>query len=873
MDAQPGWPYLAGLLLLTVAAADTVRSFALRQRLFLALRPVERAFLVGATGFLLLTWWNVVLAEVGGFGPRTQVLLPALVLFFLLPGRLFGDRASGWFGGRRRRWRPDPRALALLVIVPVAATLYMPPFDVRFEARDPGVYYLAGVQLARHGGLQWRDPLLEAMPPAEREAWYPSPADGAADRHRRYVGFYLDTPPGTGVAMVKPQAMPVFPTWIATGQLAFGHSGALASGAVLALLGAVAWMFFVGRWTMPLLGALVGVAVAANFVQAWFARYSAAEMPAQALVGIGLYGLVAYRRHGDALFGLVAAGGFGLAWLAKAELLLLVGPLGLLLIHDVARDGIVARDWVRFWIPLAALLGHTLAHGRWLLWPYFYNLLQQVHLPPEWFLPAAATGAAAFLGLLALILGARAVAHGRAPALVHGADRWLAITVGITVVPFVLWGLWVRVQTPSWEAANFRHLLWAVSPAGLLLAVAGVAAVTLLPRGSRWRDAALALLLAMIFAGLMRRQIIPMLPWAYRRWVPVVLPGTFAVAALALSAWWSVLRGVARRHARVVFVATLLVGVALAAPYQRERIGLYQDHAELPGSSRAMEAWRELLGPDALVIFEPRTLRGIERFEAALAVEGDYDVLRLPAPDLRPSLIVNAVRRAARAGKPTFLVTTGYLDGLEQPAASYIGSLRFESRRLYEPYVRAIDYSDFAVELPVQVEPLVIEAAVYRLQPEGGLRPLAGELDVGSVDELYLAGGGFHEAELAPDGRDFRWTTGRAEVLLPGLTDATETLILRAAPAPEEIHPQGQQLVVSLDGTMLGEVTMTPGWVDYRFALPEDWAPAPASVPRLLLETSSFRPYEKIPGSLDRRSLGLALDKVGWQPVRPGEGQ
>lgn len=864
MNAQLGWPYVAGMTLAIFLAGDTLRSISVRPRLFAALPLIERLFAVGALGFLLLSWWGVVLAEVGAFRPGVQLMLPALVVFLVLPGRLFGQHGAR----HRSAWRLrggrliDPRWIAAVLLVIVGATFYLPTFDVRFEARDPGVYYLSGVELARGGSLQWSDELLATMPEAEREAWYPTPGDGAIDRHRRYLGFYLDFTDGGASSLVKPQAMPVFPVWIAAGELAFGTSGAMAAGAVFAVLGAFAWMIFVGRWLSPLAGAFVGVAIGANFVQSWFARYSAAEMPAQLLVAIGLYGLVTYRRHGDALFGLLAAGGLGLALLTKAELLLLAGPLALLLLHDVARGGIVVRDWLRFWIPLGVLMVHTAVHGRLLLWPYFHNLMQQATLPPEWFVPGAAGCAVAVVLLLVVV-----DRIGRARRAVDGIDRALGIAAATAVVPFAAWGLWFRPSAGHWDAANFLHLLWAVSPVVLALAIGGVVWTGLRRRPPRWRDAILALLVAVIAVGLMRRQIIPALPWAYRRWLPMVLPGTFAlggVGAVTLAMWI---------RQRLPYRALLGVAAALAIaailPHQVERLRLYDEHRELPGSELAMQRWRELLGPQALVVFEPRTLRGLERFEAALAIEAGYDVLRLPEPEFDASLVLNAVRRAARVGKPAFLVTTGYLNGLAYPRAEPVDRFVFESQRLFEPYVRLIGFGDYGVKLPERVQSFRIEASVYRLLPGGTLQPLGGELDIGEWDELYLRGEGFHSPEVTPDGRGFRWTTASAAVLLPGMDGTTDTVIVRAEAAPPGVHADGQRLTVFLDDIQLGETVMRHGWSDYRFPLPQGWAP-PADRPAWLrIETDGFRPIDTIPGSQDRRNLGLALDKVGWQPVGP----
>jgi hypothetical protein len=463
------------------------------------------------------------------------------------------------------------------------------------------------------------------------------------------------------------------------------------------------------------------------------------------------------------------------------------------------------------------------------------------------------------------------------------ARRWSQVAAATAVAAVAAWAYWVRPaafylpeatrgQIRGWNAMNLVELGWAVSPAMLALAVLGFVLLLLEPDRRR-RNAVLAMLAFLVLLGLWNRQIIPQLPWAYRRWLPAVLPAVCLFGGYALAALW---KGASRLGSRPSSIAAsaatwvargvlVLVAGAIVA-HQVSWNAAYRSHRELAGTSAVLDELSELFEPDALVIFEPRTRRGLDRFVAALAIDRGYEVLQLRGPTMDPTSLRRTVMRRARSEQPTYLVTTGYVNAPWPVNGERVHTVEFATRRLRP--LSSIVMARQGMELgpPLEVEELKIQAQVYRLEVDAVLPDLFAELDVGAAHDLqYLEGSRFQDVER--DGtRDFRWTTGTASMLLPGMGAFARELIVRADPGTyRELGTR--RMRVLLDELEVGEIDLRFGWRDYRFPIPPSWSPPTGRPPRLTIQVPSFRPRSDIPGLEDPRTLGVKIDKVGWQPV------
>lgn len=814
-----------------------------------------------AWAVILMSIEGVVLAEAGVFTPASW--LAATLVVGVVAASLAQRRADTpgpsatarpALAGRRdaSATRVVLAGAALAVLVALAQG---PPMDVRLDGRDPGVYALTAARLDHTGSLDYRDQVVRDLAPGVRDGFFP-PSGPEQLSTARSMGFYLaDAESGR----VVPQFLPLAPVWMTVGRWFAGADGATAAGLAALWLTALSLWALGVRLAGPVAGWVAGILVAVNFGAGWFARRGAAEPFAMALVAIAAVAIVESERSGDASLAALGGLALGLTWLAKLEMALLAVPLAVLYVHDLASGRFRRKASWAFW-GAAALAGvHFLVHAWFWSRPYVHDVL----LVPGTDLATVTALAAA--ALLVAVVGAFLVAARGYPEsvrlrrLTRPADGGLALRgiVAALVLVGLAWGAWVRPTNPSWDSHNVIELAWLISPWVLALAAAGLVWI-LLDRGTpSGAGRILVLLLPVAATILYRKQIIPHLLWAYRRHLPVILPlaaiaAGCAVAGLLALAW----RWLRRRDSPVrVGLATVIAAVALAAL----ALGLWEAWGEvrfyggineLEGSDRLIEQLRDVVPPDALVLVEPRTRRGLLRFEGALQHELQRDVLRLRSPDLNRPDSWEVILTQSRRQRPVFLLTSGYVVADPELGAARVRELALSTTRLLD--------TDRA--LPTRLEDLELRARLYRLSPDADLAPLEGELDLGEWDDLYLDGPTMYEVEAQAE-RRYRWTRPVGRVFLPGLEPEAELLLITMAGG----YPPDrgtQELTVRLDGREIGTVALRRGWRSYAFDLPAD-VPV-GRLPVLELEVEPpWRP-EAILDSEDPRTVGVAVDLVRW---------
>lgn len=843
----------------------------------------ERAFAKLALGFLFVGWWGIVLAEAGWFGPVALlagcgVVLAALALRAPSPRNLLEIRPG---------LDPGYSPALVVLLAAIAAWLYFPPFEVHLAARDPAVYQLAGVHIAEEGSWLVEDGTIAGLDDDVKSHLYPQGNRTEEGRvYPRYMGFYLaDAREGT----VVPQFLPLLPVWVAVGYLAGGAGGGMAAAPLLALLAAVALYYLGRRLSHPAVGAVAAVMLAGNFVQAWFARYSAAEMPAQALVLLGAYGLTVHRRHGDPFFAWLAAGSFGLCWFTKAEMGLLAPLFFALLVVDGLAGRIDRDALLHFWGPLTLLGIHTSLHAWGWSWPYVGDLL---------LVQGLSVGEIAVAGFLALSVVAALALWQRRGRPLEIRSWWLGTTwsaraarwgaSGLLVGGAVYGFFWRPYLDPGlWNTHAVVELAWAVSPAVLVAAVGG-AVLYLNDRhlapGSR---SAVLLLLPAAAYLVWFPNIIPDLMWAYRRSLPVTIP---LALLLATQLAWRVSSSLTSRLADREDGGRASGGTGLPVSGSRrtssgwERAGSalgpvlllllagvhvlpltrrYQGHQEMAGALEFVERVASATEPDALLIFEPRSRSGLTRLEAPLDFLEHRAVVRWGRRLVDGDQMLALVRQQAQRGRSSYLLTAGQgVAGYASPLPEAVATerLRFQLQLMEEVPWR----------LPRRPLHNVINVAIYRLLPASGRSTLAADgLDVGSWDELWVHR--FHGVEVAAGSdRTFRWSRGDSGVWLPGLGAGAKGLVLVAAMSGPWVDEHGAREVEAwLDGVSLGTVRVRRGWRQYRLEIPAAWQPPAREPPYLRLETETWSPADHGDSS-DARELGIMLDRVGWEPASAG---
>lgn len=267
--------------------------------------------------------------------------------------------------------------------------------------------------------------------------------------------------------------------------------------------------------------------------------------------------------------------------------------------------------------------------------------------------------------------------------------------------------------------------------------------------------------------------------------------------------------------------------------------------------------------PENLVLFETRTGRGLTRWEAVLDIERDRRVLRLQQAAVPAEYVRRLMRLEERAGRSTYLLTTGLIDSEARLGGKPVKEIEFLTQRLRDLGSDRLVWEGLPLEPPTFIEPQRFRFRIYELDLVNPAAPLAGHLDVGNWDDLYLVGNTLHEAERDAENRAFRWTNGNSGFYLPGLDrTAAEVIVEADADTPASLPAQTMQVL--LDDIELGNVELTEGWHEYRFPLPADWRPG-TRAPLLRVQAPAFRPAEHDRLSTDERPLAVKVSSISWQ--------
>jgi hypothetical protein len=577
---------------------------------------VERGFLAWLSGFALLSAALFARAHVGRLSAA-----PAAALIAVLAGACLAVGVRRGTLGEAlsaSRW-----AVAVAVALALSSSLFatlLPPIDATVAGSDASTYLGLASHLARTGRLSDDDALVAGMTPAEREALFTNRFAG--DRTGPYARF-----PG-GVALTSPAGDTVqfhffrlFPVWLAAGLETVGEALYLRQMSLFATVGLVS-LFVVGRRIGgATLGLVASALLACFYPQAFFSRFPMSEMLAQALFLSGLAALVGAEGCEQRRYTHLAGWLLGALCLCRVDALPFVA-LGLAATSLLpAGTGVRPRDWVVPAATAAAFASAALVH----------QLATSIHyvgaLPHG--RPWAAAGALLWErpwvgGLGVALVAAAGVlvarAEGRGSATAVAVSRCALVLVSGAFLAVFLLRTDARLVGRS-----FLWLAMYATPGVLGLLGAGVAltlACGLRGPGVRGTWLALSFLAAPAFCLWADPRVVPLQPWAMRRFVPMVLPLLFLVAARG---WQAGLRRVLGPAPATLLLVGLSLAAASAFVPETSRL------ASRPGeedTAATVHALAEVL-PEGALVLVPDSSAGLH-VQIPLEYARGRDVLLLP---------------------------------------------------------------------------------------------------------------------------------------------------------------------------------------------------------------------------------------------------
>ncbi|HZQ08964.1 MAG TPA: hypothetical protein VFD70_20455 [Anaerolineae bacterium] len=547
-----------------------------------ALSVGERLFIPIAVSVCITTWLALTLAEFGAFSIWTiSILIAALSAILWFVGR---KRFAAW---SLREVEPDWIFLATLVL---AVFLFARPAEYIIGNSDAGTYVNTGANIARTGAIAIHDAQVASLPLDSANTFYWRLTNPfMLYSYVRLPGFFIADP---AQGLVLPQFLHLYPAWLALWDSLLGVQLGLYATPLIALLGSIAFFLLARKLFGQNVARLAFFLLVITVPQFWFARYPVAEGMTQFLLLTGMYAVLSFEPVVTNLFvssranvvvtnsfvpstslgfPLLAGIAFGEIFLARADAILLIAPLGI-----YALVLIFSRRWTRthwaFFGAFGVVFGQAIIHM--LIFSPDYVYYQYSHalrmknidklLPGG--LPEAqdvfgkieylgiALGLV-ILGIVVLFVVDRIIQVLRkrwgevVSAQFTRSERGLRIVSAIVVVAIAIFGyfLWPRPEslytfvgglTPLDRSANLIKLGWYLSPISIVLATIG--AVIVLLRDLNRRNAfffGTAALFTLFYLEELYSN--PHYIYTTRHYVPLVIPFFILLAARALQWLWN----------------------------------------------------------------------------------------------------------------------------------------------------------------------------------------------------------------------------------------------------------------------------------------------------------------------------------------------
>ena len=835
------------------------------------LGPDERAFLAGGVSVAVSAWVALLLAELGVFSTVGAAALECVIAFMVVAvGRFLGRKPGSAFGAIENR----ESVLPALLVLTVAFALQAKPSEYIVGGRDPGAYVSAMGVIARTGAITHLDPVVASIPPEDLSLFYANlderpfhftldvDEDNLQASWPRFMGFELDHPTS---GKVTPQFFHLFPAFGAYLYQTMGVRGALATPPIFGILGTLAAFFLARRMFGVAVAVVAALGLATSVLQVWFARYPVSEGFSQFLILSGLFAHHLDQESNHRAFGRLAGVFLGLSLLVRIDSLLLLAPIGLCVLVQALRRNDAAR-WSRvtsLLVPFVAILLQAGLHAVLFSKRYAHQILTRrywSHTPATW---AVAILAITAVAVLAWRVGPRLILALRE----HQASLRAAAVVALFIL--VGYAIAIRPSLSAWaggdgngkaekiadptllrslgfdrlaahDAQALRRYSWFVGAPALGRALIGLA---LFFRRAGSLDL-LTLTVILVFSGFYfyKIRVFNDYFFAMRRYVPVTLPFTFILAALALVTL--------ARRAGGYRIAAWALGLGALGVSVGNTMAIVR-FVDWKGSVRFVADVARRFGPTDIVLFEqPKSIHLL-----SLPLWGLYGTNALEFRRFNPDpLRLNHLLLAWRSRYRNIYLVTSFRTDVCGVFLERTQPFRFTSQEWEWTYDR----------VPARPEPRAVEFVLSRVvEPESLRVPNAPLIDIGGSGDSQISG--FFEREATGE-TTYRWTGG----CLDEKGNATGSVYVPAASAgarlrvratahlrPSSVKPA--RVTAYFADVPVGEFTADETWRDFEVVLPD---PLPKGSKILRLDVPAWRPSNTDALASDTRDLGVMVDRI-----------
>ncbi|MCI0411775.1 hypothetical protein L0222_03120, partial [bacterium] len=704
----------------------------------------------GLSFWLMAVLLSIPITSVAGFvlARFDSFSLPVLVAVdTVIAMALFALRAQAQF--RFDSFLNAKSASILTVLCAALFFYYAPPFEYYFGGRDPGVYTVNGIRIARAESFTAEDPFIQKIAPEFRSLFFSGKAP------MRYMGFLVAS---SSDHRIVPNFFYLYPVWLGIFYSLFGVHGMLYATPFLMLcmiLSAAFYLAFVlGR--LQSIGFVLLLATTA--ISLWFARFPNSEVLAGTLIWLSLFCFQWHREHSTTIAGIIAALCLALAFWTRVDAILLAVPLML----DIAMrwiDGKTGKRDIAVAVTYFLFVALGAVHGLTTNSDYILAVFENLRFKP--YKVGLVGGAIAGLLFLLAIAGRRFRITER-----EGAGRAVSVVLAVLLG----YAYFVRPFYPSSNigspnAGALLALGWYFTHPVVVLALVGLVVYPLRFRSIDWILFAGTLVYSILYFYRIRGHAEHF--WMLRRYLMLICP---ALVFFALYGFREVLAWLARRIPRFQVrhaSAVALVFCALLAGWFLYQNRALRAHHEYQGSFAFLKGLAARLGPDDVLLISAREANDLHIIGPMLSYYFDRNVLLLRAT--RPDLELLDRFQKTWKGKVYFAGTGG----------SNIASGKF--------YLEPLE--DFRFETPVYDEiyhrrPRVafqkyFQVGLYRFSSQPAGDPYS--VDIGRFDDANITN--FHLKEKFGD-VTYRWTNGAGHVYFPPVHYSITNIVLRINPGP-----------------------------------------------------------------------------------------
>lgn len=711
---------------------------------------------------------------------------------------------------------------AMAILFAAFLFYYSPPFEYFLGGRDPGIYVVDGIRIARTGSITAQDPLIGTLDARYRTLFFSEKVP------LRYMGFQMEKENyGTVVA----NFFHLFPLWEAVFFLLFGVHGMLWATPFLAccLLSGVAMLVRLTQGEAEGVGSFL--LLGANPIFLWFSRFPNSEMIAGALVFLGFVFLEGYRRGSTLRAGVFGSLFLALAFWARVDAALLGIPFFLMLAF-LWMDGAPIRPLIVLLLLYAAVLGIHFAYIAQTNPDYlsgtFYNLRFKT------------SKVETALAVLAIAIASLAYAGRKFKISQHPLSGQILAAVFAAVL---LYAYFVRPYYPatnlgSPNAGAMLALGWYFTHPVVLLALAGLILYAYSFRAIHWGLFSATILYAALYFYRIRADAEHY--WMLRRYLPVICP---AVAFFSLFAIRRILQriGPLRKYASGIIVS---VSVLLACWYIYDSRDIHR-HNEFRGSFHFVEDLAKRLGPQDLLILGSRDANDLHIVGPMLSYYFGKNVLqfRNATPDL-----------ALLAGLVRSWKGTVYFAGAGN---TNLASAEFSLVPVEDLHFDTPVFDEIYHQRPRAALSKTFQFGWYRIENGPPADPYF--VDIGKYDDGSITG--FHLKESYAR-VSYRWTNGLGHVFFPPSKDALHSVILQMNPGPWVPGMPRVHVKIYANSMLLVDLVLLNGYNTYEVAVPAAIQAQLTGVPvEIQIESKSWIP-KRVLNLPDLRRVGVIVDWI-----------